>query len=378
MVLSMMKRIGCFLLGVAALAGMTAAIAQPAADEEPRGVEIRIDLPADGPNHVTVIPGANRVTLELPRGSVFPVDVVAASGGLLRGARVDREGSDRLRLELLLARGLLDRVDYRPDAVVLRFLSKADARPAANGAVDAYLMGPDDKLLISVHGQEKLTSALTIGRDGMIPAPLVGDIQAAGLSPTELALRLEELLARSFLVDPQVFVDVQEFASQWVMIDGEVRSPGRVALRGGTRLKEVLSEAGGFNDLAGELISIARRLDDGGFVQLEVGRPAFEAGDSNPVLWHGDIITVGRATYCYVQGEVNSPNRVKIERGTTLLRAITLVGGLTEWANKKEVKILYGDGIKPLVVNLKHVRQGKQPDPVLRGGEIIVVERRFF
>ena len=54
----------------------------------------------------------------------------------------------------------------------------------------------------------------------------------------------------------------------------------------------------------------------------------FEAGLKNPVLEHGDIIDVPRAAYCYIHGEVRSPGRIPIERETTLLKAITLVGGL--------------------------------------------------
>jgi protein involved in polysaccharide export with SLBB domain len=116
------------------------------------------------------------------------------------------------------------------------------------------------------------------------------------------------------------------------------------------------------------------------FETVTIRRRDFEAGLKNPVLEHGDIVDVPRAAYCYIHGEVRSPGWIPIERETTLLKAITLVGGLTEWADRKNVRILYGEDHDPeeLVVNLKKIQDGKSSDPVLRGGEVVVIKRRFF
>jgi len=69
---------------------------------------------------------------------------------------------------------------------------------------------------------------------------------------------------------------------------------------------------------------------------------------------------------------------VPIERGLTLLRALTQVGGLTDWANRKRVRILSPEGGTPRIYNLKQIQSGKVEDPLLTGGEIIIVDRRFF
>jgi polysaccharide export outer membrane protein len=125
-------------------------------------------------------------------------------------------------------------------------------------------------------------------------------------------------------------------------------------------------------------------VDDAGddFQTIRIERREFEAGLKNPVLEHGDIVDVPRAAYCYIQGEVRSPGRIPIERETTLLKAITLVGGLNEWADRKNVRILPGGdgdpGAEEVVVNLKKIQAGKAPDPVLKGGEVVVIKRRFF
>ena len=81
-----------------------------------------------------------------------------------------------------------------------------------------------------------------------------------------------------------------------------------------------------------------------------------------------------------LQGEVRSPGRIPIERGMTLLRAISLSGGVTEWADRKSIKVLYPADQEPRerVYNLRKIVNGKQDDPPLMGGEIVVVKRRYF
>ena len=352
-----------------------------ASDEDSiSATEIRIALPSASDPRVAVTPGERRVTIELPRGSVFPLDFSVQSGGLVRGGEVTPIGDDRLQLDLELAQGLLDRVEFQPDALVLRFTTRyhTSSDPTAG---DSYILGPDDKILLAVNNQPELTSHLVVNRDGTITAPLIGDIRAAGLSPRQLAVRVAEQLGRDYLVDPQVDIVVEDFRSQWVMISGEVRLPGRFPLRGGTRLKESLSEAGGLTDNAGESVTISRQsAGTGEYEVIRVDRTAFEAGEANPVLLGGDIVDVGRAEYCYLQGEVRVPGRVRIERGMSLLRAISLSGGLTEWADRKSVTVLYPAGHEPSEqeFSIKRIHAGKDEDPVLKGREIIVVGRRLF
>lgn len=342
--------------------------------------EIRIDLPAGGSQSVSVSPGNSMIVLDLPRGALFPMDFTESSGGLLRDADVQSLEDDRVAVRLYPALGLLDRVTYEPGAVILRFQSRFSVQTQSIGEVlDQYRLGPDDTIQVTVHGRPELSARLTINRQGFITAPLVGDVEAAGLTSRELAARLAELLGRDYLVDPQVDVEVEEYVSQWVMVAGEIRGPGRVPLKGGTRLKEILSEAGGFGVDAGELITITRKAEASEEVlAIKIDRSAFESGESNPILSHGDIVTVSRADYAWIQGEVGSPGRVRIERGMTLLKAVSEVGGLTDWANKKNIQILAGNGAMPHTFNLRDIQSGKVPDPILLGGEIIVVKRRFF
>jgi len=170
---------------------------------------------------------------------------------------------------------------------------------------------------------------------------------------------------------------VVEFKSQWVLVSGSVRTPGRVPLRGGTDLKEAISAAGGVTPEAGDEILISRKVAGADSTVLHVGRAQFESGEANPLLENGDSINVGKAEYCYIQGEVRANVRIPIEKGLTLLRAITLGGGFTEWANEKSVQILSQDPSRPSkTYNVRDIHRLKIPDPELHAGDVIIVKRR--
>lgn len=361
----------------AALAAVVVAGSAWAQDPVERTANIQISLPAGSPR-VEVVPGPERVKLDLPRGAEFPHDFSTASGGLIAGAEI-RPVDERIKIDLDLASGYLDRVIYESASIVLRFRSRFAPVGDAVAEDEAYRLGADDKVRITIHNQPSLSGSLAIGRDGSITAPLVGEVQAAGLTPQQLAARLTERFDRVYLVDPQVDVEVEEYRSQWVMVGGEVRKPGRTPLRGGTRLKEIIGEAQGFTEQSGEEITISRKLEDSDETKvLRVSRRDFEAGRSNPRLTHGDLIEVARAESCYIQGEVREGGGpVRVERGMTLLKVIALAGGLTDWANRKEITVRRNDGTQENY-NLNKIEAGRAEDPPMRGGEVIIVKKRFL
>jgi polysaccharide export outer membrane protein len=367
------------------LLSLFAVVASPVCGQTSGGrstsAEVRIKLPDGALPDLSVEPDRRRIVVELPRGASFPIDFQASSGGLIRDSTVEPLGSDRVRLELDLAAGYLARISLESGELVLTFVSRVGSTIGVVHADDQYLLGAKDKVMLTVHNRPELSTVLTISREGTVTVALIGEVEAAGISPTELENRIAEQLGRSYLVDPKVDVAVEEYNSQWVMVTGEVPLSGRVPLRGGTHLKEVLSEAGGFRETGGQEIVISRRIEDSEeFETITVNRKEFESGVSNPLIRHGDIVDVSKALYCYIHGEVRSPGRVPCEQEITLLKAITMVGGLTQWADRKSVRILHGHDpdSDEVVVNLKRIQDGRAPDPLLKGGEVVVVKRRFF
>jgi len=376
------SRFGLILLLAVAALGAVPLFAQGTPGDERIAATIQIRLPAGIEPEITIEPGDRTITLILPRGAQFPLDFVSTSNGLLRGGEVTPLGDGRVKLDLRLGQGTLERIEYALDGVALHLGRRTLLLDDISGVTRNYILGPDDLIRLTVHNQSQLNSELTVTREGTIFPPLVGETKVSGLTPRQVAILLTEKLGHDFLVDPQVDVDVKEFRSQWVMITGQAQVLGRITLRGGTRLKEALSEAGGFTLDAGETITISRRkAGSDEYEILSIDRTEFERGEVDPMLYHGDIVDVTHSEYAYIQGEVRQSSRIAIERGLTLMRAISMVGGLTEWANRKEVRVLYpGENGQTLVevYNLRKIQLGKAEDPALHGGETIIVDRRYF
>jgi polysaccharide export outer membrane protein len=367
------------LLTVAALMlGWTAGSVVPAG--ETQVAELSFTIPEGAASTVGVSLEEGGLTVRLPPGGGVPEDVVAESGGLVSTGRLYHEPDGSLRYEIQLASGSLDQVLWLPGHLVIRLRSLSGSGPEAD-ADRHYYLGSDDKVQISVVGQPNLLSLVVVKSNGMITAPLVGEVLAAGRTVAEVAEEIAIGLGNEFLVNPQVDVQVVEYNSRWVLVTGQVMSPKRVYLQGGTTLKEIIAEAGGLTGLAGSRILVAESTESpaGGRGPLVVDRREFEAGKTHVVPRHGSIVNVEKIAYAFIQGEIENPGTVPLEPGMTLLKAVAVSGGLTEWADRKEIRILDSeDGVPARVYNLKRIQAQKDPDPLLKEGQMIIISRRFL
>jgi polysaccharide export outer membrane protein len=222
----------------------------------------------------------------------------------------------------------------------------SDAAPA----VESYRIGPGDVLKITVFGHEDLSRLSVVAADGRMPFPLVGEIQVGGMSASELEARLRTLLAKDYLVDPQVTVSVQEYRSQKVFVLGDAERPGTYPLTGRTTLLDVLSQAGGPGKAAGRQVVVVRFPKSEGPVNPgTAGSTTFRLslkklldGDAaeNLVLENGDTVYLPKQTSFFVLGEVKRPGAFALEKDTSALEAITLAGGFTERAAPSVAKVL--------------------------------------
>jgi polysaccharide export outer membrane protein len=250
--------------------------------------------------------------------------------------------------------------------------------PAVGGPGD-YRIGPADVLRITVWGHEDLSRLSVVAPDGRMPFPLVGHVEAGGLTPTELETRLRQLLGKDYLVDPQVTIAVQEYRSQRVFVLGEAEKPGTYALSGRSTLLDVLSQAGGPGKAAGRQAVVVRfPRSEGpvapgaaGSTTIRVNLRKLLDGDAseNIPLENGDTIYVPKQTSFFVLGEVKKPGAFLLEKDTSPLEAITLAGGFTERAAPSVARILRrrADGNQEtLVVDLG----GSDP----RARELLLIE----
>ncbi len=216
-----------------------------------------------------------------------------------------------------------------------------------------YRIGPKDVLKVTVWGHEDLTRIIVVSAEGTFAFPLIGDVPAAGSTPTQLETRLKELLGKDYLVDPQVAVSIQEYRSQRVFVLGEVLKPGTYPLSGDVSLLDILSQAGGAAKTAGNEAVIVRgpkseapRLPgSAGSTTLKVNLKKLLEGDlaENVMVQDGDTVHIPKlaSTSFYVVGEVKKPGAYVVEKeATTVLEALTLAGGFTERAAASGAKIL--------------------------------------
>jgi len=360
---------------------LVAAVPEAKPDSGSRTGQIVVTLPQDADHDVSFAFGDGKVSLELPSGSVFPLDFERESNGLLRSGEVVIVDAKHVRLDLKMASGVVDGIDVSAKTVVVKLRRRsAETRESSPGRDDDYRLGAEDKIQVAVNGDPKLTQQVVVGPDGIVSFPLVGDVAFGGMTVREATENVTELLARDYLVDPKVDIQILEYKSRWVMVTGEVGKPGRVPLRGGATLKDALADADGLAVGAGDEIVISRDAPDGGGkIQVSVDRREFERAETNPPLLTGDIVSVPARPYVYVHGEVRMPGKVPLERGMTLVKAISIVGGLTEWASESSVQIMSeGSTGKKRLFNLKDIRAMRIPDPPLKGGDVIFIKRRFL
>ena len=126
----------------------------------------------------------------------------------------------------------------------------AEATAKAPATADPnYAIGPQDVLDIDVWKEAELTRSVPVRPDGKISLPLLNDVQAAGLTPTQLSEEITTEL-KKFITDPQVTVIVTQINSQRVYILGEMTRPGAYPLLPGMTVLQALSSAGGFTPFA--------------------------------------------------------------------------------------------------------------------------------
>jgi len=258
-----------------------------------------------------------------------------------------------------------------------------------------YVLGPQDQILIhAINVPDISEKALRLGLNGEITIPMVGRIQAAGLTTEQFEAELTKHL-KIYLEEPDVAVTVMEFHSQPVSVIGAVGTPGVHQLEGRKNLIEILSMAGGVRLDAGPSIRITRQLDwgriplpgaaddpTGKFSIAEIDlKPlmAAKSPEKNIVIRPHDVISVPIAEIVYVIGDVGKVGPLTLNDGHSIsvLQAVSSSGGVLRTAASGNSKIL-----RPIAgstkwsevpVNIKKILEGKANDQTLLAGDILFV-----
>ena len=262
-------------------------------------------------------------------------------------------------------------------------VSIAAAAPAAQ--VSNYIVGPQDVLTITVYDQQDLGGKYTVEADGTFTFPLIGRIRAGGLTLRQVEESMRKELSNGFFKNPQISVAVEQYRSQRVFIVGEVRNPGTYALTGDMTLIEAIARAGSASENAGGEALIVRSLraseidgpvlpeqEDGSEV-IRVDLKELQSGklSQNARLQDGDTIFVPRAELVYVFGQVKNPGAYPLQKGTTVLQALSLAGGISDRGATGRIKVVR-------IENGRRTELKARLDDSVRPGDTIIVPERFF
>jgi polysaccharide export outer membrane protein len=167
----------------------------------------------------------------------------------------------------------------------------AIARLAA--APGEYEIGPEDVLDISVWKNTELSRRVPVRPDGKISLPLVNDIQAAGLTPSQLREQLTKKLTE-FLPTPEVAVIVSEVQSLKVTVMGAVKTPGRFMLKSPATVLECLALAQGLTEFSNSEKIVVLRQEGGATKRIPFNyrKVSTSSDQDNFFVKPGDVIVV--------------------------------------------------------------------------------------
>lgn len=296
----------------------------------------------------------------------------------------------------------------------LRLRQLAAQNDASGARANDYRIGANDLLEVSVYNAPDLNRTVRVAADGIVALPLVGDVEASGLTIKELDSRIETLLRENYMTDPQVDVFVKEIQSHPVSVFGAVGRPGVYQIQEPESLIQVLSLAQGLADDAGDKVIVMRRnggaeqdaagateahLADSGdslrlatnpeplgspqhppqSIEVDLRKLLTSAGsDSNVEVYPGDVVKVPPAGIVYVVGEVHKPGGflLRTNENISVLQALALAEGTTSTSSQKSARIIRtetsGDK-KEIRIDLKRILEGKAADPVLQPKDILFV-----
>jgi polysaccharide export outer membrane protein len=257
--------------------------------------------------------------------------------------------------------------------LILLLLSAVNSSLAL--AEGEYLLGDGDTVNITVYGHQDLTVVARISPEGTISYPLLEEVKIGGLTPQAAGRKIARMLKEGgFIKSPQVSLSVQDYSSQQIHIIGQIGNPGNYPLEGESNVVDMIARAGGVQDDAADVIFVIKKGADGKPVRHEIDLLRFYDGDmtQNIQVTRGDTILVPKMDTFFIHGEVKRSGEYRLERGMTVVQALSVGGGLNDRGSLKGMKVTRrladGDTEKVKV----------ELNDLLKPGDVLYVKERLF
>ena len=240
---------------------------------------------------------------------------------------------------------------------------------------------PGDLLGVTVYQNPDLTKEVEVSESGTITFPLVGEVSVTGNTPLAAADIIEaKLVQGGFVKQPQVIVTIIESRSRTVSIFGKVRNPGKYQIEiGVSTVVDFLTIAGGLLPDASNTVIIAKSSESKEPRKITIDLDSVFKSDNlkqlnspDMELDSGDIIYVPKASLFYVYGEVNRPGSYALEKGMTVMQAISVSGGISPKGSYNGIVIKRQDS------SGKVIEVEANESTKLTENDVVFVEESFF
>jgi polysaccharide export outer membrane protein len=184
--------------------------------------------------------------------------------------------------------------------------ASSPATPVTTGAGNAapltvaspqYILRPGDVVQVKVYQEEDLTSVSRIGKEGTITVPLLGSVKVISNSLAEATVVIHDLLAKDYLVNPQVSLNVTEFAKRRFTVLGQVQKPGTYDMPTdeSVSLLQAIATAGGYTRIGNpRRITVQRTVDKANtLLKLDAEAMANDKQQQPFTVLPDDVIIVG-------------------------------------------------------------------------------------
>jgi len=243
----------------------------------------------------------------------------------------------------------------------------------------ALKLAPGYLVSVNVLDDSDFDGNFRVDQQGDLTLPIIGPIHVVDKTANEARQQIQQKLQTDeILKNPQVNLNILEYAALEVTIMGEVAAPGRYPLFAPRSLTDVLALAGGVTPAAGNEVLISPQGRDSEAMAVHYSRGTGSKSVEGTVVHPGDTVQIKRAGIVYVLGAVNRPGGyVMQEDGTlTVLEAISIANGTTMPASVGTIILLRRspDGTAARIeLPLSKMQRGKYADMALRATDILYV-----
>ncbi len=154
-------------------------------------------------------------------------------------------------------------------------------------AIEDYKLGSTDQVRVIVFGEDALSGQFSVGSTGKMAMPLIGDVQAAGMTITQLQTEIADALKQGYLKDPKVSAEVMTYRPFYIL--GEVNKPGTYPYTTGLTVQNAVATANGYTYRANTKKVFIKR-------ESEKDEKAYPLSSTIPVA-PGDTIRIGERLF---------------------------------------------------------------------------------